>query len=325
MKTLNVAAAILGMAVLAGIVWKIGPATIAMKLRHVWMGFALLILLSLIRLLLRTYSWLISLSANTLSRPLFELVGIRTASQSLGYLSAFGPFLSEPLKIRLLGNSTQSATSTLADTGLYWFTSAVFGILGSVACGLLLIHRSHEYWVGVFAIAMLCGLALLARQKPLLGTAIGLLGSRSPGWLLKGASIELEIRRFRFVRPRAVRRMFWIDLICQVLMTGEVAAMLWAFGGRVGLLTVLAIEIGTRAAKLVGGWLPARIGADETGAVAAFVVLGLSPASGLILALARRCRDLLWCVGGLLWLGWNARHTNTDRELEVKEEVPCSL
>lgn len=325
MKRLNAAAAILGMGLLAGIVWKIGPAVIATKLRHVWMGFALLLLLSLIRLLLRTCSWLIGLSANRLPHSLFELIGIRTASQSLGYLSAFGPFLSEPLKIRLLGNSTQSATSTLVDTGLYWFTSALFGILGSVACGLLLIHRSQAYWVGLFSLIMLCGLALLARQKPLLTSAIELLGSRSPGWLSKGALIEGEIRRFRFVCPQAVHRMFWIDLICQALMTGEVAVMLWAFGAHVGLLTVLAIEIGTRAAKLVGGWLPARIGADETGAVAAFVLLGLSPASGLILALARRCRDLLWCVGGLLWLGWNARHAKTEKEIEIKEEVPCSL
>lgn len=325
MKMLNAAAAILGMGLLAAIVWKIGPAAIATELRHVWIGVVLLLLLSLIRLLLRTCSWLISLSANTLNHSLCELIGIRTASQSLGYLSAFGPFLSEPLKIRLLGNSTQSATSTLADTGLYWFTSALFGILGSVACGLLVIHRNHAYWVGVFSIVMLCGLALLAKQKPLLTRAIGLLGSRSPGWLIKGAAIEGEIRRFRFVRPQAVHRMFWLDLICQALMTGEVAVMLWALRVHVGLLTVFAIEIFTRAAKLVGGWLPARIGADETGAVAAFIVVGLAPASGLILALARRCRDLLWCVGGLLWLGWNARRPRTEKGLDVKEEIPCSL
>lgn len=325
MKRLNVAAAILGLGVLASIVWKIGPAAIATNLQHVWMGFALLLLLSLIRLLLRTCSWLISLSANKLSHSVGELIGIRTASQSLAYLSALGPFLSEPLKIRLLGNSTESATSTLADTGMCWFSAALFGISGSVACGLLLMRRCHVIWVSLFSIAMLCGLVILARKKPLLTSVIDLLGSRSPRWLYKGALIEGEIRRFRFVRPQAVHRMFWIDLICQVSKAGEVAVMLWAFGVHLSLLTILAIEICTRAVKLVAGWLPARIGADETGAVAAFVALGLSPASGLILALARRCRDLLWCVGGLLWLGWNARRPKAERVLGVKEEVPCSL
>ena len=325
MKKLNVAAVILGMGALAGIVWKIGPAAITSELRHVWLGFALLLLLSLIRLLLRTLSWLISLSANRLGHSIWDLIGIRTASQSLGYLSALGPFLSEPLKIRLLGSSTQSATSTLADTGLYWFTSALFGIVGSFACGLVLVHKCRVIWVGLFSIIMLCGLVLLAKEKPLLTSAIELLGSRSPGWLTKGATIEGEIRRFRFIRPQAVQRMFWIDLICQVLRAGEVAVMLWAFGVHIRLLTVLSIETCTRAVNIVGGWLPARIGADETGAVAAFVVLGLSPVSGLILALARRCRDLLWCVGGLLWLAWNARHPKTKRGIGVKEEIPCSL
>src|SRR5690348_16551764 len=121
MKKLNIVAAILDMGVFAVVVWKVGPATLAVKLEHVWIGFAILLLLSLIRLMLQTCSLSIGLSANMQARPFVELVGIRTASQSLGYLSTFGPFLSEPMKIRLLGNSTESAASTLADTGLYWF------------------------------------------------------------------------------------------------------------------------------------------------------------------------------------------------------------
>lgn len=325
MKKLNAAAALLGLGVFAAIVWRVGPAALVLKLEHVWCGFVLLLLFSLIRLLLRTCSFSISLTANRLSRSLVELIGIRLAAQSLGYLSSFGPFLSEPFKIRLLGSSAQSATSTLADTGLYWFTSALFGIVGSVAGGLLLMHKCRETWVALFSMVMLCGLALLARQKPILTSAIDLLGSRSPGWLTKGALVEAEIRRFRFVRPQAARRMFWVDLACQSLMAGEVAVMLWSLGLRHSLLTVLAIEICTRAAKLAGGWLPARIGVDEAGAIAAFVALGLSPASGLMLAFARRGRDLLWCVCGLLWLGWNARRAKTETGMEIKEEVPCSL
>lgn len=325
MKKLNAVAALLGVGAFAAIVWRVGPAALVLKLERVWWGFALLLLLSLIRLLLRTCSFSISLTANRLSRSFVELIGIRIAAQSLGYLSSFGPLLSEPFKIRLLGSSTQSATSTLADTGLYWFTSALFGIVGSVAGGLLLMRKCHATWVTLFSIVMLCGMVLLARQKPLLSSAINLLGSRSPGWLRKGASIEGEIRRFRFVRPQAVRRMFWVDLGSQSLMTGEVAVMLWSLGVHPGPLMVLAIEICTRAVKLVGGWLPARIGIDEAGAIAAFVALGLSPASGLTLALARRGRDLLWCVCGLMWLGWYARRAKTEKGMELKEEVACSL
>ena len=48
--------------------------------------------------------------------------------------------------------------------------------------------------------------------------------------------------------------------------------------------------------------MPARIGADEGGAVAAFVALGLPAAGGLALALARRLRDVMFCLAGLVWL-----------------------
>ena len=46
------------------------------------------------------------------------------------------------------------------------------------------------------------------------------------------------------------------------------------------------------------------IALDEGAAVAAFAAFGLSPAVGLILALTRRSRDLLWCLVGLGWLAW---------------------
>ena len=63
-----------------------------------------------------------------------ELLGIRLASQSMGYLSVLGPALSEPMKINLLkGNWNASATATLADTGIYWFTSAIFGLASAMS------------------------------------------------------------------------------------------------------------------------------------------------------------------------------------------------
>jgi uncharacterized membrane protein YbhN (UPF0104 family) len=325
MKKLNIGAALLGMGVFAGVVWKVGATSLAADLEQVWMGFVLLLLLSLLRLLLQTCSWSISVSANHLSHSFIELLGIRLASQSLGYLSTFGPLLSEPLKIRLLGPSTQSATSTLVDTGIYWFTSGLFGIFECAAAALLLLHSAHGTWFVLFPMLLLCGLVILSRQSPLLGSVISVLGKRSPGWLKRGASLEGEVRRFRFAHPHVAHKMFSMDLVCQAMLACEVAGLLWALGVHVSLLTVLAIEVCTRAVKLAAGWLPARIGADETGAIGTFVTFGLSPASGLTLALARRIRDLLWCVCGLMWLGWNAHRSRTQRELVVKEEVECSL
>jgi uncharacterized membrane protein YbhN (UPF0104 family) len=325
MKKLEVFVSIFGMALLAGVVKKVGPAVIVAELRQIGPGLGLLLVISVLRLVLQTVSWSTALKENGDSSSARELIGIRLASQSLGYLSTFGPLLSEPLKIRLLGKSTDSAASTLVDTGIYWFTSALFGIIGCVCTGLLAGHSRHAAWFVLLAFAFLAGLVLIARQDTLLAPVARVFGGRSPGWLRKGEKIETQIRLFRLKHPYAVQRMFWIDTICQVLMVGEVVVVLWALKEPVQILTVLAIEVCTRAVKLAAGWVPARIGADEGGAIGAFAAFGLSPASGLALAIARRTRDLLWCVAGLGWLAWNTHRSkaNNESQIQLKEQVLC--
>jgi hypothetical protein len=81
---------------------------------------------------------------------------------------------------------------------------------------------------------------------------------------------------------------------------------------------------------MLSGWIPARLGSDEGGAVSAFALTGLTPMLGLALALTRRVRDLLWALIGIVWLGWNARGTkrsnNTARPIPpilAKEVLQC--
>jgi uncharacterized membrane protein YbhN (UPF0104 family) len=327
MKKLDVFISVFGMAIFAGVVKKVGPAVIAAELRHIWTGLGFLLVLSAVRLVLQTYSWSTALRANGNAFSARELIGIRLASQSLGYLSTFGPLLSEPLKIRLLGTSTDSAASTLVDTGLYWFTSALFMVIGCISAGLWAGHSQHAAWFVLLAFGFLVALVLIARKDTLLAPVVRFLGRRSPGWLRKGEQIETRIRLFRLEHPHAVQRMFWIDTICQALMAGEVAVVLWALGEPVQILTVLAIEVCTRAVKAAAGWVPARIGADEGCAMGAFAAFGLSPASGFALAIARRTRDLLWCVAGLSWLAWNTHRSraNHESQIQLKEQVLCKL
>jgi uncharacterized membrane protein YbhN (UPF0104 family) len=327
MKKLDVFMSVVGIVVLAGVVKKVGPPVIVAELRHIWTGLGFLLVISVVRLMLQTYSWSTALKANGNASSVRELIGIRLASQSLGYLSTFGPLLSEPLKIRLLGTSADAAASTLVDTGLYWFTSILFMVIGFIGAGLSAGHTQHAAWFVLLAFAFLSGLLLIARQNTLLAPVIRSFGRRSPSWLRKGEQIETRIRLFRLEHPHAVRRMFWIDTICQALMAGEVVVVLWALKEPVQILTVLAIEVCTRAVKAAAGWVPARIGADEGGTIGAFSAFGLSPASGFALAIARRTRDLLWCVAGLSWLVWNAHRSRANQETQVqlKEQVLCKL
>jgi hypothetical protein len=124
--------------------------------------------------------------------------------------------------------------------------------------------------------------------------------------------------------------MFWIDVACQALIASEVVVVLWSLHLSIHFFTILVIEGVTRGLKMLSGWIPARLGSDEGGAISAFALTGLSPMLGLALALTRRVRDLLWALIGIVWLGWNFRGTkrsnNTARPIPTilaKEVLQC--
>jgi hypothetical protein len=157
------------------------------------------------------------------------------------------------------------------------------------------------------------GLAFIARPKPLSPSLTRMLGSRCPEMLRKAEGVELAIRGFQKSHPAAIRSMLLLDLLCQVLMVAEIATVIVVFKLPFHAETIMALEAANRLVRTMGGWLPARIGADETGMAAAFLLVGLPSASGLTLALARRVRDLIEVFAGLGWLAW----TSGNRAVEA--------
>lgn len=308
MKKTEAIFAAVGLGLFAFVASKIGWGSVVDQLRAAWPAVPALVALSFLRVLLQTRSWLLALHSEGITANFRELMGIRLASQSMGYLSVLGPALSEPMKISLLRrNFNASATATLTDTGVYWFTSAVLGIVGCASAALVLAGRQNAFALLAICLLFAGSLALLVRQNALLAPVLRLFGDRAPSWLKKGANLETEIRSFRTRHPETLQAMTLIAVACQVLVIAETAVVFSFLHLPTHLSTVLGIEAAFRMVKMVGGWLPARIGADESGAAAAFVAFGFTPAAGLVLALARRFRDLLWCAVGLGWLAWRSR------------------
>ena len=306
MKKGNLVLAALGIALLVWVVVHAGPSTIVHQLKVLRMALPIVVALSLGRLFLQTFAWSSALKNEGIHVGTLRLIGIRLASQAMGYLTIFGPVLSEPMKINLLRTPVEAtATATFLDNGVYWFTSGIIGIAGCLSIGLVKSQGAASVLVlsAVFVLIMV----FTARRKPVLSSLTGALGKRSPSWLSKGAKIESAIRDVRAHKPELVGRLFSIDLVCQLLLVSEVAVVLWSLRLPLHFITVLAIEGLTRGVKMMTGFVPARLGADEGGAMSAFAASGLSPALGLSLALTRRARDLSWAVVGLVWLVWRSR------------------
>jgi hypothetical protein len=307
-----------------------GLPTMMEQVKAMRVALPIVLALSLLRLCLQTATWSASLKGEEISVGITKLMGVRLAAQSMGYLTVLGPVISEPLKIKLLATSGEpTITATFLDDGVYWFTSALLAIAGIVSLPLVALHgRAYHSISAVLVLGF--AVVIIRRHTPILSGVVRALGTRHPAWLARAERIEASIREYRLNQPALVRRMFWIDAACQVLLASEVVVVLRSLHLPVHFGAVLAIEGMTRALKMISGWIPARLGSDEGGAISAFSLTGLSPLLGLSLALTRRFRDLLWALIGIVWLAWNSRKlsdradTGTrDRSAVLKEVLEC--
>jgi len=326
MKKGNLLLAVVGTVLFAWVFVHAGPSAILHQLKVLRIALPIVVALSLARLFLQTFAWSAALENEGLQVGRRRLIGIRLASQAMGYLTVFGPVISEPMKINLLHTPIEStATATFLDNGVYWFTSALVGVAGCVCVSLTKTQGATAALA--FSAVFVLVIAFIARRKSVLSSVAGLMGKRSPSWLSKGAVIESAIRDVRAQKPELVSRLFWLDLACQLLMVSEVAVVLWALRLPLHLMTVVAIDGLTRAVKMMTGFVPARLGADEGGAMSAFAASGLSPAMGLTLALTRRARDLSWALVGLAWLAWRSqplKQNHSESQLLFEGGVlPC--
>jgi len=317
-----------GLGLFAFVAAKMGWSGMLQELKTVWIALPILVALSSARMLLQTLAWSCALQTDGIHASLSQLIGARASSHGMGYLSVLGPLVSEPMRISLVGE--HSAAATLIDTGVYWFSSGIFAIIGAI-CAVGCMATRHTGSLIAMVFTTLIGMAFIAGSKPILPALMNNLGDRAPAFLRHGAGTETAIRNFRRKHPAAVRRMFWMGIASQVLVLGEVAAIFWCLNMPIHCTMLLAIETANRLVKAAGGWVPARLGADESGMAAAFMTFGLPSASGLALALARRSRDLLEVLVGFTWLALRARSAkrpNTklaqDRRC-LRPEIGCAI
>jgi hypothetical protein len=327
-KTHLIAPAIAAIA-FAWVIAHVGLPTMMEQVKAMRVALPIVLALSVLRLFLQTLTWSASLKGEDVSVGITKLMGIRLASQSMGYLTVLGPVISEPMKIKLLGTASEpTITATFLDGGVYWFTSTLLAIAGIVSLPLVAVHGATYHSIPAILV-LAFAVVIIRRRTPILSDLMRALGTYAPSWLARAEKLEASIRKYRLNQPALVRRMFWIDVACQVLVAFEVVIVLRSLHLPIHFFAVLAIEGMTRALKLISGWIPARLGSDEGGAISAFALTGLSPLLGLSLALTRRIRDLLWALIGIVWLAWNSRRFSpTDAGADkpstvLKEALEC--
>ena len=314
MKKAHLGVALVAIALFMWVLAHVGLSTLMRQLKAIRIALPIVLALSLIRLFLQSTAWSAALKGGQVSVNIPKLAGARLGGQSMGYLTVLGPVISEPLKIKLLGTPTEpTVTATFLDDGVYWFTSALLAIVGLVSLPFVGVHGATSHlFPAIITLALM--VFIITRRNPILSAVVRTLGKKAPSWLIRAEQFESSIRRYRVNQPALVRRIFWIDVVCQALIASEVVVVLWALHLSIHFFTILVIEGVTRGLKMLSGWIPARLGSDEGGAVSAFALTGFSPMLGLALALTRRVRDLLWALIGIVWLGWSFRREKRFRD-----------
>src|ERR1700757_262279 len=157
--------ALAALALFAWVIAHVGVSNMAGQLKAMRVALPIVLALSVLRLFLQSTTWSASLKGENVAVNTTRLIGVRLASQSMGYLTVLGPVLSEPMKIKLLGTPSEpTITATFLDTGVYWFTSVLVLISGIVCLPLIAAHSAMFQWIPVFIALVLVVFAITRRS-----------------------------------------------------------------------------------------------------------------------------------------------------------------
>jgi uncharacterized membrane protein YbhN (UPF0104 family) len=82
--------------------------------------------------------------------------------------------------------------------------------------------------------------------------------------------------------------------------SAEIWLAFWLLGHPIGVAEAVVLESLGQAVRSVGFLLPGGLGAQESGIVAAGIMLGIDPDLALAVALIKRARELAYGVPGLI-------------------------
>jgi putative membrane protein len=165
-----------------------------------------------------------------------------------------------------------------------------------IASGLLALQVGGFYWMqrrGLFG--------------KLMRTATRFAGKRDwSQWTSQAEAIDLAVR-LTYGRGRPVAASFLLSLIGWLVGTGEVYLILQLIHHPVGWIDALLLESLGQAIRGAAFAIPGALGVQEGGYLVLAPLAGLPPDAALALSLAKRAREILLGLPGLLYLHLSSR------------------
>jgi hypothetical protein len=296
-----------GLVLLPLVVWKndIGLAEIVEDVRQVGWGLAAIVALGGLRFLLRAVAWRLCLDPphHLRLRDAFAAV---ICGDAIGNVTPLGPLVGEPAKAAFVRGRVALApalTALAIENLLYTLSAAAMIAAGMVA--LLVRFQLPPEVRGVGALAVvgtfvlfLAALWMLWRQPALISRALGV-ARPFRKYADRVRQMEEEIYTFATRHRRALPALAVAEIGFHVLGVAEIYLTLWLLSTNAPtLLTAFLLETANRLITVAFKFVPLRLGVDEAGSAMFAPLIGLSPKTGIALAIIRKLRMLFWAIAG---------------------------
>ena len=315
----------LGVMLLAGLIWRLGPLTLMSKLILLGWTWVPLILIEGLGEALHVTAWRHCLSPTHQQIPWLRIAMIRQAGMAYNYLTPTAHLGGEVVKGTLLGSDgegIEAATGVIVGKLALVLAQLLFVTVGSTAA-LWMVTLPAQLWVawalstalfttgiGAFFLLQRQGrLGSVARAMDRAGARVLRLGAIAR-WL---TLVDDEIRAFHRDRPGdLLRAIAWhlLGFSCGLVQS-------WIFFAWMGLPDPWSMGF---AIWFLGAWfdlvgfiVPAGVGVQEGSRVLIFHAAGLTSIAGLTFGFVLRINKAFWALVGL------ACHTLLLREAKRKD------
>jgi hypothetical protein len=311
---LNAALSVVGAALL---VWQVGDVggidAVRRGLASVGAGFLLVLVLSFLRFVMRAVAWRALLGQPA---PLASAIAATLGGDALGNVTPFGLAASEPAKAFYLGRHIEPgrAFAALAAENFFYSVSVAIYVIGGAAALLAafpdLPTAVRQGGIGALVLMamLLVAAAWVAWARPSVMTGILRRVPAGRAARLAGRLRDLEQHTYGSATGAGARlgQVVTAQAAFHLLSFAELWLLLYLVTGGLSLpLEALVLDSVSRVINVVFKIVPMRLGVDEVSSEMVGVAVGLVPGHGLVLALVRKIRMIVWAAVGIAL--WTAR------------------
>ena len=296
MKAVSVLAAVIGLAVIAGLVIHFGAGPVTYALLAVGVaGFGAVCVIQMLLIAAMGIAWWALLPE---TNPWTEIWArlVRDSASEVLPLSQLGGYVLGARALAVAGVACDAAAaSTIIDVTLEFLAQLAY-----VAIALLwLLHRepqSQIVWPAAFGLALGVGLAtgFMVAQRLGFGMLDRLAGGLGEGWAERtaagAAALHAAVADI-YNRSLRISASFGLHLACWIASAAEIWLALRWMGEPRGFGVVLVIESLLYAVRSIAFAVPNAVGVQEGAYLMLGAGFGLPPETALALSLLKRARD----------------------------------